>query len=197
MPTRLVGQMSVLDAIAADQRAVREARRSRDRPVQAAGHDDALHFGGVFCHVLQERAPQQSAEKAQVVEEDRCGDTRSRRGPTACIASTALRAAARRIVVGPGPGGPRADNTASWPGSTARRSLTLRGSPCRTVTRSASAPNLCGERTNAVISCPRSTAWLINARPVPPLAPSINSRMACPLRVFTLRRPLGRPFRDR
>ena len=33
------------------------------------------------------------------------------------------------------------------------------------------------DRTNAVTRCPCSTAWLVNCRPVPPVAPRIRRRM--------------------
>jgi hypothetical protein len=69
-----VRQMSVPDAVPTSERAVGQPRRTRDRPLQAARHDDALHLGGVFRHVLQERAPQESTQDAQVVEQDGCGD---------------------------------------------------------------------------------------------------------------------------
>src|SRR5882672_130186 len=52
-----VRQVLVLCAIVAGERPVGQPGRTRDRPVQAARHDDALHLGGVFRHVLQQRPP--------------------------------------------------------------------------------------------------------------------------------------------
>src|SRR6266508_116269 len=101
--------------------------------------------------------------------------TRSLRTPVACMAVTVLRAQSLTRVVGPNPGGPSADSTASWAGRAARSSSTLRGSPRSTVTPSRGGPSFSGERTKAVTWWPRWRACSTSARPVPPVAPRTKS----------------------
>src|SRR5579884_481410 len=57
-------QVIVGDAVALPAAAVGEARRTRDRPIEAAGGDDTLHLGVVGGDVAQKRVAEKAGEEA-------------------------------------------------------------------------------------------------------------------------------------
>src|SRR3954464_7900863 len=138
-------------------------------------------IASVSSAMLRKRVLRNSPKKKPWLSNRMAAETiRSRRTPAASLAVTVARAASRWMVVLPGPGGPSAEKTASWPERAACNSVALRGSPSRTVNLSREAPSFCGERTNAVTVWPRSSDWVRSCRPIPPVAPRTKSRMSMP-----------------